>query len=107
MLKELGYIVYTVESGKEAIHYLNNNSVDLIILDMLLQGDMDGYKTYSEIIKFNPNQKAIIVSGFAEDERVKSTQKLGAGIYLAKPYIISGLSRAVKEELEKKVNLHL
>ncbi len=102
MLKELGYNVYSVESGKEAIHYMNNNSVDLIILDMLLQDDMDGYKTYSEIIKFKPHQKAIIVSGFAEDERVKSTQKLGAGIYLEKPYIISGLSRAVKEELEKK-----
>jgi len=48
----------------------------------------------------NPKQKAIIVSGFSETERVKEAQKLGAGVYVRKPYLMEKLGRAVKAELD-------
>ena len=46
-------------------------------------------------------QKAIIVSGFAETAQVKATQKMGAGRYIKKPLILEELGLAVKEELKK------
>ena len=58
-----------------------------------------------KILKFHPMQKAIIVSGFTETERVKEAQKLGVGIYVQKPYILEKLGMAVRDELDKKITI--
>ena len=75
--------------------------VDLIVLDMIMPKGMNGRETYEEIIKIHPRQKAIITSGFAETEDVKTAQKLGAGKYIKKPYTIEKIGLTIKEELEK------
>jgi ActR/RegA family two-component response regulator len=49
----------------------------------------------------HPNQKAIIASGFAETEDVQAIQKLGAGKYIKKPYILEKIGLAVKKELTR------
>jgi len=82
MLKIFGYITKAVSSGEEAIEYLHENTVDLILLDMIMDPGINGRETYERIIKIHPNQKAIIVSGFAETADVKKIQKLGAGKYI-------------------------
>jgi len=46
-------------------------------------------------------RKAIIVSGFAETERVSKAQSLGVGTYVNKPYLLEKLGLAVKKELER------
>ena len=101
LLTKLGYSAEAVSSGAEAVEYLKKNSVDLIVLDMIMPNGMNGHETYREIIKIHPDQKAIIASGFAETEDVKAAQKLGAGKYLKKPYTMEKIGIAVKEELEK------
>ena len=101
MLKKLNYNVYTVSSGEEAIAYLKKNKIDMIILDMIMDPGMDGLDTYRNIVETCPEQKAIIVSGFSESERVSAAQKMGAGIYIKKPYVMEKLGLAVKEELER------
>ena len=77
------------------------HTVDLILLDMIMDPGINGRETYDRIIKIHPNQKAIIVSGFAETDEVKETQKLGAGQYLKKPLTLEKIGLAVKEELEE------
>ena len=52
-----------------------------------------------EILKINPKQKAIIVSGFAETEDVKEAQRLGAGKYIRKPFTLESIGLAIKETL--------
>ena len=101
ILKELNYHVTSVNSGEEAVAYLKENQVDLIVLDMIMDPGMDGLDTYRSVLEIHPKQKAIIVSGFSESERVKAVQSLGAGIYVKKPYIIEKLGLAVKEELKR------
>ena len=101
LLNSLGYTAEAVSSGQEAIKYVKERPVDLIVLDMIMARDMNGYETYEEIIKIHPRQKAIIASGFAETEDVKAAQKLGAGKYIKKPYTIETIGLAVKEELEE------
>ena len=101
VLNKLGYSVTTVSSGEEAIEYMKGNSIDLIVLDMIMEPGMNGYETYKEIIKTHPNQKAIIASGFSETDDVKKAQKLGVGKYIKKPYTFEKIGLTVKEELEK------
>jgi PAS domain S-box-containing protein len=100
MLETLGYKTKAVCSGEEAVEYLKENTVDLILLDMIMDPGINGRATYERIIKIHPNQKAIIVSGYAETAEVKETQKLGAGKYIKKPLTLEKLGMTVKEELE-------
>ncbi|MEN6621008.1 MAG: response regulator, partial [Smithella sp.] len=72
---------------------------DLVILDMIMDPGIDGLETYRRIVEIKPRQKAIIVSGFSETKQVCEAQKLGAGAYVRKPYVIEKLGAAVREEL--------
>ncbi|MFH2093328.1 MAG: response regulator [Pseudomonadota bacterium] len=100
-LKRLNYQVHTLESGEHAMEYMKSNSADLLILDMIMEPGMDGLETYMKILEINPDQPAIIVSGYSESDRVKKAQMLGAGSYLRKPYNFINLGRAVKNELQR------
>jgi len=100
MLNKLGYSVTSVASGEEAVDYLKDNSVDLLLLDMIMDPGIDGLDTYKQILELHPKQKAIIASGFSETERVKEVQKLGAKKYVKKPYTLVNIGIAVKEELK-------
>ncbi len=99
ILKKLGYTPVSVSSGEDAVTYLKTHSVDLIILDMIMDPGMDGLDTYREIIEIHPRQKAVIASGYAENDRVKTLQKLGAGAYIKKPYTIENIGQAINEAL--------
>jgi len=101
LLARLGYIAEAVSSGEEAIEYLMEHSVDLIVLDMIMPKGMNGRETYEEAKKIYHNQKAIIASGYAETKDVKETQKLGAGKYIKKPYTLVKIGIAVRDELKK------
>ena len=101
ILTRLGYNAETVSSGEEAIEYVKENPVDLIVLDMVMPKGINGRKTYEEIIKIRPGQKAIIASGYAKTKEVDMARELGAGRYIKKPYTLAKVGVAVKEELEK------
>ena len=101
ILKNLGYQVFTVADGMDAVAFVKENSVDLIILDMVMEPSISGLETYQRIKKINPGQKAIIASGHSESKDVLMTQDLGAGAFVKKPYTIMDMGIAVKEELEK------
>ncbi|MFC1558799.1 PAS domain S-box protein, partial [candidate division KSB1 bacterium] len=101
LLKILKYSPIAVSSGEEAVEYLKNNKVDLILLDMLLGDGMDGLDTYKEIIKIDPDQKVIIISGFSASDKIKETQRLGAGDLVNKPFTIEEIGLAIKKELNK------
>ena len=101
LLTKLNYLPKAVSSGEEAVEYIKNNAPDLIILDMIMTSGIDGLDTYKQIIKTRPGQKAIIASGFSENDRVKQVQKLGAGEYIKKPYTLEKIGVAIKNELNK------
>ncbi len=101
-LSELGYQVQSVSSGEDAIAYVKKNKVDLLLLDMLMEPGLDGCETFTEIIKTDPEQKAIIVSGYSGSEQMKKVLELGAGDYLKKPYTLEQLGAVVGEILYQK-----
>lgn len=99
ILLKLGFSVTTVSSGEEAIEYLKKNNVDLLVLDMIMDPGIDGLETFKRIREIHPEQKAIIASGYAETQRVKQAQQIGAGAYIKKPYTLDNMAQAVRQEL--------
>ncbi len=99
LLLSLNYQVDTVASGEAAVEYLQENSADLLILDMIMSPGQNGRVTYEQILQFRPGQKAIIASGFAEDDDVRATLALGAHFFVAKPYTIDQLGSAIYNAL--------
>ncbi len=100
ILGSLNYQVQAVASGEEAIAIIKNHSVDLLILDMIMRPGISGRETYRQVTTIHPNQKAVIVSGFSEDDDVKNTFQLGATLFLQKPYTSKQLGKMVKNALK-------
>jgi len=101
MLRNLNYQVSIVDSGEAAIAYIKEHQVDLLVLDMIMDPGMDGLDTYRRVLEIQPQQKAIIVSGFSESDRVHAAHALGAGGYVKKPYVMEKLGLAVRKELDR------
>ena len=102
VLRKIGYQVTTASCGEEALDFLKNHDADLVILDMIMDPGIDGLETYQKILDLKGSQKAIIVSGFSETERVKKAMAMGVGTYIRKPYSLNDLARAVRTELNRR-----
>jgi CheY-like chemotaxis protein len=102
MLKRLNYKIMSAASGEDAVEYLKEHKVDLLVLDMIMDPGMDGLNTYRGVLEIHPRQKAIIVSGFSDPDLINAAYDLGAGAYVKKPYVLEKLGMAVKNELKRK-----
>lgn len=101
LLTRLGYNVHAVSSGEEAVEYLKGNKSDILVLDMIMAPGIGGLETYRRVREIRPGQKAIIVSGFSETDQVREAQKLGAGAYVKKPYMMEKIGVAIRDELNR------
>ncbi|BHH84138.1 hybrid sensor histidine kinase/response regulator [Desulforhopalus sp. 52FAK] len=100
LLNSLQYKVFTVSSGEAAEEFLESNTVDLLVLDMIMSPGQNGRITYENILKIHPQQRAVIASGFAKDDDVQATLKLGASEFIAKPYTIEQIGGAIYKTLQ-------
>jgi len=101
LLEALGYRVVTAANGEEAVDYLKNGEADILVLDMLMDPGIDGLETYRRIVEFRPGQKAVVVSGFTETDRVKEALDLGASEYIRKPYTLEKIGKALYKTLAR------
>ena len=101
ILEKLGYRAWAVSSGEAAVEFIKKQPIDLVLLDMIMPPGMDGLETYQKIIMVTPGQKAIIVSGYSENDRVREALEIGIGAHLKKPYTIEQMSQLIYNELAK------
>ncbi|MBN1568686.1 MAG: response regulator [Acidobacteria bacterium] len=100
ILTGLGYSVQTVSSGEEAVEHLKTASVDLLVLDMLMEPGIDGLETYRRIATSHPGQKAIIITGYAGTDRIGEALRIGVGCCVKKPFLVDDIGLAVRAELD-------
>ncbi|MFQ5603357.1 MAG: PAS domain S-box protein [bacterium] len=100
LLHRLGYKVETLDCGEKATKHVKQKGYDLLILDMVMDG-IDGTETYRQILEFKPEQKTIILSGYAMSERVQEALSLGADTFLSKPIQLNDLANAVRKVLDR------
>jgi PAS domain S-box-containing protein len=103
ILTKLGYNVSIASSGEEAVKIIRQTPHDVLVLDMVMPPGIDGTETYRQILNYNPDQKAIIVSGYSETEKVIEAQNLGAGAFVKKPLTSHAIASALRNELDKKI----
>ncbi|MGK7921816.1 MAG: EAL domain-containing protein [Trichodesmium sp.] len=100
-LKKLGYeVIGIVDSGREAIETATNKHPNLILMDIMLQGDLDGIETAGHI-RSQLKIPVVYMTAYADDhtlDRAKLTEPYG---YLVKPFKPQGLKSTIEIALQK------
>lgn len=86
-LKDLGYKNCNfVSSGEEAVERAKETSPDLILMDVTLEGDLDGIDAIKEIKKFMPGVSFVYLSSHMEDDIIERALATRPSGYIAKPF---------------------
>ncbi len=104
-LKRLGYrVLATVASGEEAIEKAHDTEPDLVLMDIVLKGGMDGISAADKIHALF-NIPVIYLTAYADPDtlaRVKKSEPYG---YLIKPFEERELIAAIEIALERHRNV--
>lgn len=93
--------VITARSGEEALKFLEQEKVNLVLLDIRM-GGIDGVQVLEQMRKRGDTTDVIMVTGVNEDEAMEKTKKLGAIGYIHKPLVLAELEKVVMGRLVKK-----
>jgi len=97
LLKE-GYSLHFAQNGEEAIECINNNTIDVMVLDLFMP-KMDGFETLAKIRSNNTILSIIVVTAYTDEESHIRAIELGADDVMTKPYDIIELKQRVKKIL--------
>jgi len=98
---ETDYNVKTFISAKEAIEYVKNNEIDLVISDYLMP-EMDGLSFLNTIKDLKPEVPRIILTGYADKENaIKAINDVGLYQYIEKPWDNDDMLIILRNGLER------
>lgn len=95
------YEVSAVESGQQALDYLEENKVDLIFLDIKMKG-IDGMETLSKIRESGNEVPVIMISGHGTIDLAVEATKMGAYDFLQKPPDLNRLLIAARNAISQE-----
>ncbi|ATU72123.1 DNA-binding response regulator [Komagataeibacter rhaeticus] len=95
-LKEAGHLVELTDNGKDGLFMAVSEKFDLIILDRMLPGGIDGVRLLETIRAQNNTTPVLLLSALADvDDRVQGL-KAGGDDYVTKPFAFSELLARVE-----------
>jgi CheY-like chemotaxis protein len=97
-----GYEVLVAFRGKEAIEYLNEKRLDLILLDIEMPG-INGVEVLKEVKKKHPGIKTVVLTGFLEAYK-DEIERIGCNAFLNKPFSIKTLIQVLDSALTEQVD---
>jgi DNA-binding NtrC family response regulator len=92
---------FGVRSGEEALAWLQQQSADIVVLDVRMAG-MDGIQTLRAIKRDHPLLEVILLTGHANLEIAKEGMQIGAFDYLMKPIDLDELLYKIEDAYQKK-----
>jgi CheY-like chemotaxis protein len=97
----MGHRVDSARHGSEAVElYIKSKeggeAYDLVILDLTIRGGMGGQKTIRKLIEIDPDVKAIVASGYANDPVMANYEKYGFKAAIAKPFTIAKFRKVMR-----------
>lgn len=100
-LDDSGFKVTSMETAQQALSYLSESSVDLVVCDLKMP-EMDGLSLLKKIRGLWPSLPVVVVSGAGGMSDVVSALRLGASDYLVKPIInLEVLVHSIERSLEQ------
>lgn len=91
-----GYAVASVANGLEALNYLRNSAVELIITDLNMP-EMNGLVFLRELNRINPSSNVIMITAYGEVESYLEAMTLGAFEYINKPVKYDDLRKVINK----------
>ena len=99
---ETDYKINTFLSAIEALDFIENNDIDLVLSDYLMP-EMDGITFLSKVRKFKPEIPRIILTGYADKENaIKAINEVGIFQYIEKPWDNDDILIIIRNGLEKQ-----
>ncbi len=96
--REEGFEVHKAHTGEEAIQALRSTGPHLVMIDLKLP-DMSGLLVLKVAKEINPRIKAIVNTGYVDQNMIDQAQELGCDVFLHKPFDLVKL----KEEIDRLV----
>jgi two-component system KDP operon response regulator KdpE len=100
VLGAVGYDVIAAARGEPAIEMVALEQPDLVLLDIRLPGDMDGYEICRRVREFS-DVAVIMLTARAQESDVLRGFDVGADDYLTKPFSAKELVARVKAVLRR------
>ena len=94
------FTVLLAENGEKALDIFSKNTVDLILLDILLP-DIYGLDLLKQLKDMEPNTEIIMVTAVKEIQTAVKATKLGAYEYIIKPFVVDEVIATIHRALEK------
>jgi two-component system nitrogen regulation response regulator NtrX len=101
VFEDEGFTTEAVSSGEECLKKAEQDSYDLVLLDIWLPG-MDGLETLRQLRSKSPRTHVIMISGHATIATAVSATKLGAYDFIEKPLSLEHTLLAVRNALSHK-----
>ena len=95
------YRILQAGNGQEALQLLDNNTVDLILADIMMPV-MTGLDLLQKVKEQNPEQLVIVMTGYADKDIILRALKAHADDFIQKPINLLQLKTAIKKALENK-----
>lgn len=97
LLNYMGYKIFTCYTGEELLNYYSQHSTefDIVVLDLTINGGMNGVEVLGKLLEITPQIKAIAASGCVETDAAENYKSYGFSEIIAKPYSALELSRII------------
>lgn len=105
LLEREGFEVESVSNGYEALNYLNQRQVNVIVTDINMP-EMNGITFLKELNKNFPASNVIMITAYGGVESYIEVMNLGAFEYINKPVKIDELTSILKKIFQDKESCH-
>lgn len=98
-------VIGEASSGVEAVQHIKQLLPDVVVMDLVMP-EMDGVETTRRVKAISPSTHVIVLTSFADDDKVFPAIKAGAISYLLKDVSPLELARAVRAAKRGEAVLH-
>lgn len=95
MVQRIGHeVADSVTMGEEAVEIVNNGNIDLILMDIMLEGKIDGIDAMKQIRNYS-DVPVIYVTGNSDQTTIKRAKETSYVAYLVKPIVLDQLKNSI------------
>ena len=96
-LCDLGYsFIKIVTSGEEAVKVAEEMRPDLILMDIKLQGNLNGIEA-GEIIRSKFNTSIIYITAYSDKKTIRSINGMNSPLYVSKPFVNEEICKLIEK----------
>jgi two-component system response regulator VicR len=99
-LKRSGYDVLQEYNGRAGLHVALSQSIDLVLMDLMLPG-LDGMSASRSLLRQKPQTQVIILTALARTDKLLESFQAGAVDYITKPFDLDVLLARVAASLRR------